>query len=156
MRFLPSFCFSSSFVLRADVAAVALGQHVLAQRLDRGARDDLRADRGLDRHVELLARNQVLHPLDQFAAAAVGVAAMHDQAQRIDAIAVDQHVDAHERAGLEALEVVVHRGVAARDRLQLVEEIQHHLGQRQLVADLHLASPGSGSSAARRAFPRTA
>src|SRR5688572_10682518 len=35
-------------LLAGGVAAVALGQHVLAQRLDRGARDDRRADRGLD------------------------------------------------------------------------------------------------------------
>jgi hypothetical protein len=50
-------------LLARHVAAIALGQHVLAQRLDRGARDDLRADRGLDRHVEHLPRNQLAHLL---------------------------------------------------------------------------------------------
>src|SRR5207253_7636769 len=44
--------------LARDVAAVALGDDVLAQRLDRLARDDLPADRGLDRNVELLARDE--------------------------------------------------------------------------------------------------
>ena len=67
------------------------------------------------------------------------MAAVHDDRQRIDLVAVDQRVHAHERAGLEAHEVVVQRGVAAADRLELVEEVQHHLGHRQLVADLHLA-----------------
>ena len=60
MRFLPSFCFSRSLRLRRDVAAVALGGHVLAQRADRLARDDAAADRRLDRDLEQLARDQVL------------------------------------------------------------------------------------------------
>src|SRR5438477_1463118 len=42
------------------VAAVAFGEHVLAQRLDGLARDDPAADRRLDRHREELARDQVL------------------------------------------------------------------------------------------------
>src|SRR5688572_30809604 len=47
-------------LLTGGVAAVALGQHVLAHRLDGRAGDDLRAHRGLDRHVEHLPRDQVL------------------------------------------------------------------------------------------------
>src|SRR5215208_5889255 len=43
--------------LAGDVAAVALGDHVLAEGLDRLARDDLRAHGVLDRHVVLLARD---------------------------------------------------------------------------------------------------
>src|SRR3989337_1787314 len=38
--------------LARDVAAVALGEHVLAHGAHRLARDDAAADRGLDRHVE--------------------------------------------------------------------------------------------------------
>ena len=34
IRFFPSFCFSSSFRLARDVAAVALGEHVLSDRRD--------------------------------------------------------------------------------------------------------------------------
>ena len=55
MRFLPFFCFSRSFFLRLDVAAVALRQHVLAHRADRLARDHAAADRGLDGDLEELA-----------------------------------------------------------------------------------------------------
>src|SRR4051812_38909286 len=40
--------------LARDVAAVALGEHVLAQRLHALARDDVGADRGLHRDVEHL------------------------------------------------------------------------------------------------------
>src|SRR5690606_2732412 len=77
-------------LLARDVATIALAQHVLAQRLDRGARDDLRADRGLDGHVELLPRDQLLHLLGQVAAAPVGMAAVDDDRQRVHLVAVDQ------------------------------------------------------------------
>src|ERR1700737_2123507 len=52
-------------LLAADVAAVALGHHVLARRADRLARDDAPADCGLDGDLEELARDQVLQPLAQ-------------------------------------------------------------------------------------------
>src|SRR3712207_6914720 len=39
--------------LAGDVTAVALGEHVLADGADVLARDDARADGGLDRHLEL-------------------------------------------------------------------------------------------------------
>ena len=44
--------------LAGDVTAVALREHVLADRPDRLAGDDPRADRRLDRHLELLPRDQ--------------------------------------------------------------------------------------------------
>ncbi len=58
IRFLPFFCLSRASLAR-DVAAVALGRHVLAQRLDGLSRDDLAAERRLDRDLEELARDQV-------------------------------------------------------------------------------------------------
>src|SRR5579875_1685427 len=48
--------------LARDVTAIALGQHVLAQRADVLPGDDPGADRGLDGHLELLARDQFLQP----------------------------------------------------------------------------------------------
>src|SRR3954471_14207643 len=57
-------------LLAADVAAVALGEHVFAQRTDRLAGDHPAADRGLDGDLEELARDQLLQPLAQRAAAA--------------------------------------------------------------------------------------
>ena len=50
--------------LARDVAAVALGQHVLAQRLDRFPGDDAAADGGLDRDLEQLARDQLAQLVD--------------------------------------------------------------------------------------------
>src|SRR5690606_412229 len=60
-------------LLARRVAAVALGEHVLAQGLDRGPGDDLRADRSLDGDVEHLPGDQFLHPLGEVAAPAVGM-----------------------------------------------------------------------------------
>src|SRR4051794_34780109 len=44
--------------LGGDVTAVALGEHVLADRPDVLASDDAGADRGLDGHLEVLPRDQ--------------------------------------------------------------------------------------------------
>src|SRR5687768_18107711 len=52
---------SQQLALAADVAAVALGEDVLAQRLDRLAGDDAPADRRLDGDLEHLARDQLAH-----------------------------------------------------------------------------------------------
>src|SRR3954465_11766997 len=70
--------------LAGDVAAVALGDHVLAVGLDRLARDDVRADRGLDRHVVLLARDARPQLLGQSPPDRIGLLAMHDHRQRVD------------------------------------------------------------------------
>src|SRR5438045_887997 len=51
--------------LAGDVAAVALRDDVLAQRLDRLARDHARADGGLDGHLEHLARAHLADLLPQ-------------------------------------------------------------------------------------------
>src|ERR671916_277646 len=62
--------------LARDVAAVALGQDVLALRLDGLAGDDARADRGLDRDVVLLARDLRLELLRERAADLVRLVAV--------------------------------------------------------------------------------
>src|SRR3954453_21220820 len=64
--------------LTCDVTAVALGDHVLAHRLDGLAGDDLRADRRLDRHLVLLARDLLAQALDQTAADRIGVVLVDD------------------------------------------------------------------------------
>ena len=58
---------------------------------------------------------------------------MDDDGQRIDLFAIEQDVHLHHVGGAVLLELVVHGGVAARHGLELVEEVQHDLAQRQLV-----------------------
>src|SRR3954468_11912687 len=65
---LPLLLALEELALAADVAAVALRGHVLAEGLDRLPRDDVRADRRLDRHVVLLARDLLAQLLDEGAA----------------------------------------------------------------------------------------
>ncbi len=134
---LPLLLLLEELALARDVAAVALGDHVLAHRLHGLARDDLRADRGLDRHLELLARDLLAQPLGEHAAGGIGLVAVDDHRQRVDLVAGEQDVELHEVALAHPDQLVVERGVAARARLQLVEEVEHDLGERQVVVELH-------------------
>src|SRR5581483_3246912 len=93
--------------LARDVAAIAFGQHILAQRFHRGAGDDLGADGRLDGDVEHLPVDHFLHALGEVAAAGEAVVAVHDRGQRIDLVAVDQHVEPDQVGGLEAHELVL-------------------------------------------------
>ena len=68
-------------LLAGDVAAVALGQHVLAHGPDRLSGDDLAADGRLDGHLEELARDVLLQLLAELAGAAVGLLPVGDEAQ---------------------------------------------------------------------------
>ena len=89
--------------LARDVTAVALGGHVLAERLHRLAGDDLRADRGLDRHVVLLARDLLAQPLDQRRGRLVGLVPVHDHRQRVDGVAGEQHVELDQVGGRQPI-----------------------------------------------------
>ena len=137
MRFLPSFCFSSSLRLRRDVAAVALGQDVLADGADGFAGNDARADGCLDRHLELLAGNQFAQLLGHHEPVGVGLVAVGDGAERVDLFALEQDVDLDQVGDLFAVGLPVQRGVAAGLGLEHVEEVEDDLGQRKPVADLH-------------------
>src|SRR6187200_3485316 len=136
IRCFPSFCFSSSFRLR-DVAAVALGEDVLAHRPDRLAADDMRADRGLDRHLEHLPRDELLELLDQRLAGSVRVRAMDDEAQRVDRLPAHEEVELDEIAVAVADVLVVEAGVPARSTLQQVVEVDDELAERHLEMEVH-------------------
>src|SRR5205085_2007694 len=84
--------FLEQLPLARDVAAVTLGEHVLAHRLDRFTRDDAPADRRLNRDLEHLTRNQLAHLRRQRAAAIVCHVPMDDDRQRVDRIAVHENI----------------------------------------------------------------
>src|SRR4029079_902280 len=67
-----------------DVAAIALGGHVLAHGADRLACDHLAADRRLDRDLEQVSRDQILELLDHGSPARLGPPAIDDDRQRIE------------------------------------------------------------------------
>ena len=96
------------------------------------------ADSRLNGDIELLTRDQLFHLLDQFATTIRGVVVVGDQRQRIDTLAVDQHVNAHHVRGLEAFEVIIQRRIATGGRLQTVEEVENHFRHRDFVGQRHL------------------
>src|ERR1700691_4912181 len=61
--------------LARDVAAIAFGRHVLAQRLDRFARNHFAADGSLHRNLEQVPRDEVLQLLAHAAPARLGASA---------------------------------------------------------------------------------
>src|SRR5262245_7913235 len=123
--------------LARDVAAVTFGQDVFAQGLDRLAGDDARADGRLDRHLEQLPWNELAHLFDQRAPARVGGVFMHDQRERVNRIARDQHVQLYQVGFAVTRQMIIERGVTARDRLQPVEEVEHYLVERKVVCQQH-------------------
>src|SRR5699024_1600680 len=90
---LPLLLLLQQLALTGDVAAVALGQHVLADRADVLPGDDPGADGGLDRHLELLARDQVLELAGHLNAIVIGLLAVDDRAEGVDGVPLQQHVD---------------------------------------------------------------
>src|SRR5690606_15322943 len=66
------------------------------------------------------------------------IGAVHDHGQGVDPVTIDEQVDLH-HVGMTILEeLVVHGGIAARDRLEPVEEIENNFRQRHLIGELHL------------------
>ncbi len=61
---------------------------------------------------------------------------MHDRAERVDRLALQQDVDLDQVGLLIAARLVVERGIAGGLRLQLVEEVEHDLAERDRVLDL--------------------
>src|SRR6267154_1917326 len=122
-------------LLRQSDAAVALGGDVLAEGAHSFAGDDLAADRGLDRNLEHVGRDQLFQLLHHGAAAAFGAGAMYQHGKRIDGLAVDQDLHLDQVGGLVVGEVVVERGVALRNRFEAIVEVEHHLVEGQVVFD---------------------
>src|SRR6478752_4886258 len=82
--------------LPRDVAAVALGQDVLPERGDGLAGDDLVADRRLDGHLVQLPRDQLLQLLRHLAAVLLRFVPVDNDAEGVDRVAVDEHVELDE------------------------------------------------------------
>src|SRR5690606_10422040 len=127
------FLLFQQFPLARYVTAVTFGGHVLPERLDGAACDDLATDRRLDRNVEHLAGNKFAHPFDQVPSPGIGRGSMYDHRQRIYTLLVYKDVEPHQRRWLETLEGIVEGSKASANGLETVEEIQHDFRQRHLV-----------------------
>src|SRR5271154_4983412 len=127
------FLLLQQFAFAADVAAVALGYNVLANGVDGFASDDLGADRGLNCYFKHLPGNQLSHFRNEGLAAFVGEVAMHDDGERVDRLAGDQDVEFDHGRFPVVGEMVVERGVAARDGLETIVKVENDFIERQLV-----------------------
>ena len=119
------------------VATVALGRHVLAHLLHRLAGDNLATDGGLDGNVELLAGDEFLELLTHAAAEVIGVVDVSQGREGIHGFAIEQDVELHEARGTVPCGVVVKRGVALGDALELVVEVDDDFTERHEVVYLH-------------------
>src|SRR5688572_11459832 len=94
---LPFFLLLEQLALTRDISPIALGEHVLAKRLDGLTRNDSASDCSLDRHLEHLSGNQLAHLGRQRTPALICCVAVHDHRQRVDGISVDEDVHLHQR-----------------------------------------------------------
>src|SRR5438552_10223773 len=122
--------------LARDVAAVALGGDILAHGLDGLARDDAAPDGGLDGDLVELPRDDAAELFRQRLALLVGLVAVGDHAQRVHGVAVEQDVELDHVRLAKLEKVVVERRVALRDGLELVVEVDHDLGEREVELDV--------------------
>ena len=97
---------------------------------------DAPADRRLDGHVEELAGDELAQLGGHLAPVVVGLRAVHDRREGVDGLAGEEDVDLDEVVGLGPCRLVVEAGVALGPALQHVEEVEHDLGERQLVDEL--------------------
>src|SRR4051794_18232147 len=114
---LAAFLLLEQLALARDIAAVALGNDVLAVGLDRLPRHDPRPDRGLDRDVVLLAGDLLAQLLDQRAARRLGLGPVNQHRQRVDRLAGEQDVELDQVRLAQADQLVVKRRVATGTRL---------------------------------------
>src|SRR5260370_760428 len=98
---------SWKLLLAGQAPAVTLRGDVLPKRAHGFARDDLAADRGLDRHLEHMRRDQLLELFRHGAAAALGASAMHQHSQCVDRFAVDQHLQLDQLGGAIIGQVII-------------------------------------------------
>src|SRR5450759_567993 len=121
--------------LPRDVATVALGEDVLAHRADGLPRHHGGPDRGLHRHLEHLARDELLQLLGELPAGGLGLVPVHDQGQGVHRLAVHQDVELDEARRAVAQLLVVHRRVALAAALELVEVVDDQLRERHLEGE---------------------
>ena len=123
-------------LLPADVAAVALGQHVLPHGLDGLAGDDLAADGRLDGDLEELAGDVLLQLFADLPGAAVGLVPVDDEGQGVHLLAVEQQIDLDQVGSAVVQELVVQGGVAFGPGLQGVKEVIDNFVQGHVIMDL--------------------
>ena len=137
MRFLPFFCFSSSFRFPCDVPSVALRSDVFPDGGNGLSGDDFRTDGRLQGNHELLPWNEFLQLDADLLAEVVGVVPVDQGTQSIDLVSVQQDVHLHQVALLVAVWEVVEGRVSAGDGFQLVVKVKDDFPQGHAEGEFH-------------------
>src|SRR5512145_935933 len=95
----------------SDIAAVALAQHILAERADSLAGNNLATDCSLNRHLEHLAWDQPAQLFNQRTALRIGEVAMDDQRECVHWCAVNQNIELDQIGLLVSGQRIVKRGI---------------------------------------------
>ena len=90
----------------------------------------------MDRDRKHLARDQFFQLEADVATPFVRARPVHDHRERVDGIAVQDHVHLHEIGRLVAGQLVVEGGVSAAQRLELVVEVEDDLAERKVVGQV--------------------
>ena len=131
------FLLFQQLLLTGDIAAIALGQHVLSHGLDGLTGDDLAADGSLDGDLKELSGDVLLQLLTQPAGAGVRLILMGNKAEGVHTVAVELHVHLDQHTGPVAGKLVVQRGIPLGVGLQGIKEIVNDLIQRHQIMQLH-------------------
>ena len=128
--FFTLFLFFEEFFLAGDIAAIALGEHVLSDRFHRLAGNDLPADRRLNGDLKELSGNGVFQVFGEHSATLIGMILVHDRGERIAHIPVEKDIQLDKFAALIAAELIVEARIALGAGLELVEEVIDDLVKR--------------------------
>ena len=123
--------------LTGDVAAVALGQDVLAHGLDGLAGDNLPTDSGLDGHFKELARDIIFELFADLPSTLIGFVLVDNEGQSVHLVAVEEQVYFHQAALLVIGQLIVQRGITFGVCFQGIEEVIDDLVQGHLIVDLY-------------------
>ena len=125
--------------LAGDIAAVALGKHVLAHGLDGLAGNYLAADGSLYGHLEKLAGNILLELFAKLSGSAVGLLPVGNEAECIHLIAVQEHIHLYKVGNLVKAELIVQGGITLGAGLESIKKVIYYLVEGHLVVQLHKA-----------------
>ena len=133
------FLFFEEFAFSRDVAAVAFGEYVFSDGIDRFASDNFAADGALDGDFELLSRESFAESFADEASAFDGAVFVDEDAEGVDGLVVDEDGEFGEFCLAIFEKLVVERGVAFGDGFEFIVEIEEDFAQGEFEDELDAA-----------------
>ncbi len=145
MRFLPFFCFSSSFRLRDNITTVTFCQYVFTHGFYGFAGNNFGANGCLNGNFKHLPRQQLAQLFTQSFSPFVGFVAVHDGREGIHFLAIQHDIQLHHVGFPKANQFIVEGSITAGNGFKLIEKVEYDFRQ---AAAQKSALPGrrSGTS----------